>query len=201
MVIHWLCISTLRAQSHSHKSVAGKTIDFLCYAHLLNAARHVFLASFRLKSSNILNFKREGRSHTAHQCHTQPRQPIGSSKRRALLLFFNIVNPKPTLFWGFFLLLLIPQHKSATSSWIHFVNEVLSPGCARRLAPQAHRVVFPGAFLPRRFWSSCAFTSRVWRDRALMQHHFKTTTLSILVYNCTCTSMHLRHIWIWICQH
>jgi len=139
---------------------------------LFNAARRVFQALLKVKLFSTLS--------------ARPRQSIGSSKRRALLLyhflpvfvkyspysfllFFHIVNPKPTFFGGFFLL-PIPQHskcKSETSAWTHFVNEVLSPGCVRRPAPQAHRAVLPGALLPRRFTSGCAFTSRGRYDRAL----------------------------------
>jgi len=36
-----------------------------------------------------------------------------------------------------------------------FLN-IVNVGCTRRSAPQAHRAVLPGVFLPRRFWSGCA---------------------------------------------
>jgi len=40
------------------------------------------------------------------------------------------------------------------------------------------RTVLSSAFLPRRFWSGCAFKSGVWCDRARMLYSFITATLS-----------------------
>jgi len=82
--------------------------------------------------------------------------------------------------------------EDATSAWIHYVNQVLSPGKGGVALLQSTLATGAQRRCARRvFWSGCAFTSRVWCDRNII----KSTWINTVTeghYCCTTQTLRKR---------